>query len=176
MNTRKYNCLSAYFQHTRRLGLAAAGAVAAAVPVDQLPQAVPQQRVVVVRDRERAVLGRRRRAALLVVVADHRHDGGLVVGLRRALLLGHHQLLALLLEQLQLLLLVLVQEVQALEVLAALLLLLELVLVEQLRPGAARRPGLLEVRPPVVLDLVVRPPRQAPRDRRPPAPIDPQHG
>jgi hypothetical protein len=25
------------------------------------------------------------------------------------------------------------------------------------------------VRPPVVLDLVVRPPRQAPRDRRPPA-------
>jgi len=92
-----------------------------------------------------------------------------VVGLRRALLLGHHQLLALLLEQLQLQLLVLVQEVQALEVLAALLLLLELVLVEQLRPGAARRPGLLEVRPPVVLDLVVRPPRQAPRDRRPPA-------
>jgi hypothetical protein len=83
-------------------------------------------------------------------------------------LLAHQKLVALLLEQqlLALLLLLLLQEV---EILAALLLLLELVLVEQLGPGAARRPGLLEVGPPVVLDLVVRPPRQAPRDRRPPA-------
>jgi hypothetical protein len=95
-----------------------------------------------------------------------------VVVLRRALLLlqllAHQKLVALLLEQqlLALLLLLLLQEV---EILAALLLLLELVLVEQLGPGAARRPGLLEVGPPVVLDLVVRPPRQAPRDRRPPA-------
>jgi hypothetical protein len=95
-----------------------------------------------------------------------------VVVLRRALLLlqllAHQKLVALLLEQqlLALLLLLLLQEV---EILAALLLLLELILVEQLGPGAARRPGLLEVGPPVVLDLVVRPPRQAPRDRRPPA-------
>jgi hypothetical protein len=67
-------------------------------------------------------------------------------------------------------LLLLLQELQALEVLA---LLLELVLVEQLRPGAPRRPGLLEVRPPVILDLVVRPPRQAPRDRRPSTRVNP---
>jgi hypothetical protein len=43
-------------------------------------------------------------------------------------------------------------------------------LLEEPRPGALDvlgRLGLLEVRPPVVLDLVVRPPRQAARDRRP---------
>jgi hypothetical protein len=96
-----------------------------------------------------------------------------VVVLRRALvllqLLAHQKLVALLLEQQLLALLLLLLLLQEVEILAALLLLLELILVEQLGPGAARRPGLLEVGPPVVLDLVVRPPRQAPRDRRPPA-------
>jgi hypothetical protein len=85
------------------------------------------------------------------------------------MLLHHHRLLLVLLLHEMLLVLLLLEQVQSVEVLSVLLLLLELVLVEQLRPGPPRRPRLLEVRPPVVLDLVVRPPRQAPRDRRPPA-------